>query len=139
MRVKITSAAAGLILVAGLSACGSSNDTATQNEQYCTSSTTLQAELAKLKTMVTGGQATLNEVQDQVKTVEKAYDTTLNEAKDVPDAAQAEIQSAYTDFVKAVNAIPGTATVDEAAAAYNAAVAAYDTALLKIRTDVGCK
>lgn len=139
MRAKITVATLGLVLVAGLSACSSSTDTATQSEQYCAASTTLQSELAKLKSMVAGGQATLNDVEAQVKTVEKAYDSALGEAEDVPDAARAEIQSAYADFVRAVNAIPGTATVDEAATAYNTAVAAYDAALLKIRTEVGCK
>lgn len=39
--VKITAAEAGMLLVAGLSACSSSTDTASQNEQYCTASDSL--------------------------------------------------------------------------------------------------
>lgn len=138
MRLNLPAAAVGLVLVAGLTAC-STTDTTTQNEQYCASAATLQTEMTKLKAMVTGGQATLNDVEKQVKTVESAYRTALDQAEDVPDAVRSEIQSAYASFVKAVNAIPGTATVSEAADSYEAAVTAYEAELAKIRTEVGCK
>ncbi|MGB8019780.1 MAG: hypothetical protein WCF04_00965 [Candidatus Nanopelagicales bacterium] len=138
MRLSVPAATAGLVLVVGLSAC-SSTDTTTQNEQYCTSATTLQTELTELTTMVAGGEATVNDVEKQVTAVESAYRTALDQAEDVPDAVRSEIQSAYATFVKAVNAIPGTATVAEAADAYKAAVVAYEAELAKIRTEVGCK
>ncbi|MGB7962949.1 MAG: hypothetical protein WCF12_08345 [Propionicimonas sp.] len=54
-------------------------------------------------------------------------------------AAQKEVLAADAAFDQAIMAIPGEATVPEAAATYQEAVKAWDAAVATIRSKVGCK
>jgi hypothetical protein len=51
---------------------------------------------------------------------------------------KADIKAADDAFDDAIAAIPGDATLSEAAAAYQAAIDAWDAAVASIRTDAGC-
>ncbi|MGB7979948.1 MAG: hypothetical protein WCF36_04040 [Candidatus Nanopelagicales bacterium] len=133
----ITATLAGLGLVLSLTAC-SSDDTAETNAQYCTSSAAAQAEVAELRTLVTGGEATIDDVKAQVQAIGTATATAAQDAADLADAVKADIKAADDAFDDAIAAIPGDATLSEAAAAYQAAIDAWDAAMASIRTNAGC-
>ena len=86
---SITAALAGLGLALSLSACSSSDDTAETSAQYCTSSAAAQAEVAELKTLVGGGEATIDDVKAQVESIGTATATAAEDAADeAEDAAE---------------------------------------------------
>ena len=135
---SITATLAGLGLALSLSACSSSDDTAETNTQYCTSSAAAQAEVAELRTLVTGGEATIDDVKAQVGAIGTATATAAEDAADLADAVKADIKAADQAFDDAIKAIPGDATLSEAAAAYQAAMDGWDAAMASIRTEAGC-
>lgn len=134
---NITAALAGLGLALSLSAC-SSEDTAETSAQYCTSSAAAQAEVAELKTLVGGGEATIDDVKAQVESIGTATATAAEDAADLADSVKADITAADKAFDDAIKAIPGDATLTEAAAAYQSAITAWDAAMVSIRTEAGC-
>jgi hypothetical protein len=134
----ITAALAGLGLALSLSACSSSEDTADTNAQYCTSSAAAQAEVADLKTLVSGGGATIDDVKAQVESIGTATATAAEDAADLADSVKADIKAADQAFDDAIKAIPSDATLADAAAAYQSAITAWDAAMVSIRTEVGC-
>ena len=134
----ITVTLAGLGLALSLSACSSSDDTAETSAQYCTSSAAAQAEVAELKTLVTGGEATIDDVKTQVQAIGAATATASKDAADLADSVKADIKAADDAFNDAIGNIPGDATLTEAAAAYQAAIDAWDAAMVSIRTETGC-
>ena len=134
----ITATLAGLGLALSLSACSSDDDTAETNAQYCTSSAAAQAEVAELRTLVTGGEATIDDVKAQVESIGTAAATAAEDAADLADAVKADIKAADDAFDEAIAAIPGDATLSEAAGAYQAAMDAWDAAMASIRTEAGC-
>ena len=134
----ITVALAGLGLALSLSACSSNEDTTEANAQYCTSSAAAQAEVADLKTLVTGGEATIDDVKAQVESISAATATAAEDAGDLADSVKADIKAADQAFDDAIKAIPGDATLSDAAAAYQSAITAWDAAMVSIRTEVGC-
>lgn len=136
--ITATLAGLGLGLALSLSACSSDDDTAETSAQYCTSSAAAQAEVAELRTLVTGGQATIDEVKAQVQTIGAATATASEDAGDLADSVKADITAADEAFDDAIAAIPGDATLTEAAAAYQAAIDAWDASMVSIRTEAGC-
>ena len=133
----ITATLAGLGLVLSLSAC-SDGDTAEASAAYCASSAVVQGEVADLKTLVSGGQATIDEVQTQVQAIGAARVQALGDAADLAESVRNDIKAADDAFDKAVAAIPGDATLSEAADSYQAAIDAWDAAMASIRTEAGC-
>lgn len=134
---RITVTLAGLGLALSLAGC-SSEDAAEANAEYCTASATVQSEVAKLKTLVTSGDATVDQVNEQRQAIAKANEEAQGKAGDLGDAVKKEIQAADKAFDDALAAIPGDATIPEAADQYRAAVDAWDAAILGIRSEVGC-
>ncbi len=134
-RVTATLATVGLAL--SLAAC-SSADTAEANAEYCTASATAQSEVAKLKTLVTSGNATVDQVNEQRQAIAGAVEEAQGKAGDLGDTVKADIQAADEAFDDAIAAIPGDATIPEAADQYRAAVDAWDEAIMAIRSEVGC-
>ena len=135
---SITATLAGLGLALSLSACSSSDDTAETSAQYCTSSAAAQAEVAELKTLVGGGEATIDDVKAQVESIGTATATAAEDAADLADSVKADITAADQAFDDAIKAIPGDATLSDAAAAYQSAITAWDAAMVSIRTEAGC-
>jgi uncharacterized phage infection (PIP) family protein YhgE len=134
---RITAALAGLGLALSLSAC-SSQDTAEANAEYCSASAAAQSEVLALKTLVTSGDATVDQVQEQRDAIANATQEAQSKASDLSDSVKSEIEAADKAFQDAISAIPGDATIPEAAAQYRAALDAWDTAVLNIRSEVGC-
>ena len=139
MRIhkSVVAGMAGLSLVLTLSAC-SSNDTAEAKKEYCDANSAVQTEVASLKTLVTGGTATVDDVKKQVDKVKEAASKAADKGKDLADSVKGQIESADEAFTKAVDAIPGDATLQEASTQYQAAVAAWEQSVAKIRSDAGC-
>lgn len=158
-------AAPGLAL--SLSACSSTSDTATESsapasptssatssaasptssatssvgaasEAFCTSSAALKTELGDLRTLVTGGGVTAEELQAQRAELATAGDQTRTDAQALDTAVRAEVLAAQEAFQTAIFAIPADATGVPEAAAYVAAAAAFGTALDGIDDQVGC-
>ena len=113
--------------------------TADANAAYCASSAAVQSEVAKLKAMATSSTVTLNDLSAQRNEVAKANAAAAKDADKVGDEVKKEIAAADNAFDQAIKAIPGSATVSEASAAYQAAIKDWDQAMLSIRTKVGCK
>jgi len=127
----------GLGLAMSMTACAPA--TADANAAYCTSSAAAQAEVAELKTMVSAKTATLDEISEQREEVSRAVASADRDAEKVGDEIRKEIIAADNAFDQAMRAIPGDATVEEASAAYQAAINEWDQAMLSIRAKVGCK
>jgi len=128
---------AGLGLAMSMTACAPA--TADANAAYCASSAAVQSEVAKLKAMATSSTVTLNDLSAQRNEVAKANAAAAKDAEKVGDEVKKEIASADNAFDQAIKAIPGSATVSEASAAYQTAIKDWDQAMLSIRTKVGCK
>ena len=97
---------------------------------------TLQSEVASLESLV-ASDATLDEIDAQREAVSEAYDATAGSASDLDEAVASAAESAYGDFQDAVSAIPGDATLSEAAEQYAAASRAYTASLATIAADGG--
>lgn len=134
---RVTAALAGLGLALSLSAC-SSQDTAEANAEYCSASAAAQSEVLALKTLVTSGDATLDQVQEQRDAIANATQEAQSKASNLSGAVKSEIEAADKAFQDAIAAIPGDANLLEAAAQYRAALDAWNTAVLSIRSEVGC-
>ena len=139
MFTKRTAAAvAGIGLALSLSACSSSGDTAETNAAYCGSAANVQTEVAALRNLVTGGDATVDQVQEQRDAIASAVQDAQKQAGSLADSVQADIKAADDTFDAALQAIPGDATLVQAAASYAAAIQAWDASVKAIRTEVGC-
>ena len=139
MFTKRTAAAvAGIGLALSLSACSSNGDTAETNAAYCESAANVQTEVAALRTLVTGGDATVDQVQEQRDAIASAVQDAQKQAGSLADSVQADIKAADDTFDAALQAIPGDATLVQAAASYAAAIQAWDASVKAIRTEVGC-
>ncbi len=134
----ITATVATLGLALSLASCSSGEDTAEGSEEYCTSSAAAKAEVAELRTLITGGQATIDDVKTQVRAIGSATAAAAEDAAGLADSVKADIKAADDAFDAAIADIPGDATLTEAAAAYQSALEAWDAALLSIRTEAGC-
>jgi hypothetical protein len=137
-RLAVVVAAAGLVL--SLTACSSDSkeDTQKANAAYCESSKTLQTEVQELLSMVAGGSATVEDLQDQRRQVRSAYGETVDQAEDLSDSVREQINKANQNFEDAIGDISSKATIAEATAAYNAAAAAYRDEINQVRSQLGC-
>lgn len=113
--------------------------TADANAAYCASSAAAQAEVVKLKAMVTSDKATLDTIANQRAAVYTANKVVAKDAEKLAEEVRKEVIAADAAFDSAIMAIPGEATVPEAAAAYQEAVKAWEAAVAAIRSKVGCK
>lgn len=127
----------GLGLATLMTACAP--QTAGANAAYCASSATVQSEVAKLKALATNNTTTLNQLAAQRNEVAKANAAAAKDAEKLGDEVKKEIVAADNAFDRAIKAIPGSATVQEASTAYQSAIADWDKAMVSIRTTVGCK
>jgi len=128
---------AGLGLAVSLTAC--TPNTASANAAYCTSLGAVQTEVAQLKATATSNTATLDQIAAQRKEVAKATQAAARDGEKLGDDVKKEIAAADQAFDAAIKAIPGSATVQQASAAYQAAIDNWDKAMLAIRAKVGCK
>lgn len=133
---RLALAAVGLTAALALGGCSESVDEASAD--YCSSVDNLNSELASLASLV-GGDATLDEIQAQRDAVSGAYDETAAAAGDLEESVSSAADSAYSDFQDAVDAIPGDATLTEAAEQYAAAARQYEASLATIAADAGCE
>lgn len=125
--------AAGALLLAG---CTQSVDEASGD--FCSNADALEAELVSLGSLV-DGDATVDDVEAQRDAVSDAYDNLASSGGDLDEAVSAAADDAYSSYQDAVDAIPGDASVTEAATAYAAAAQAYVADLATIAVDAGCE
>jgi len=137
MRVQKFALAGAAVLALALSGC-SSESTAEANQAYCDAVTSAQSEAAQLRALITGGGATVDEVQEQAAAIRDAASQAGSEAGSLSDSVRADIEAANEAFDEAVEAIPGDATLAQAAVQYRAAVIAWEASVQQIRTEVGC-
>jgi hypothetical protein len=137
MRVQKYALAGAAVLALALAGC-SSESTEDANQAYCDAVATAQAEAAELRSLITGGGATVEDVQAQVDTIRDAAQEASDAAGSLSDSVRADIEAADEAFDSAIEAIPGDATLAQAAVQYQAAVSAWDAAVAQIRTEVGC-
>jgi hypothetical protein len=141
MRMSVASARsrvavglmAGALLVGG---CTESVEEASGD--FCSDVDTLEAELASLESLVEGD-ATLDDIEAQREVVREAYDATVSSGGDLDEAVSSEADAAYDSYQEAVDAVPGDATLSEAAPEYASAVQDYLASLAMIATDAGCE
>ena len=129
---------AGLLLSMSAAGC-SSESTEDANAAYCQAASAAQAEYAELLSILASPDATVDQVNDQRAAISQANEEAQNKASDLSDTVRSDIDSANKAFEDAVAAIPGDATILEAAGTYVAAVDAWDTAIVEIRDRVGCQ
>ena len=99
----------------------------------------VQTEVAQLKATATSSTATLDQIAAQRKEVAKATQAAAKDGEKLGDEVKKEIIAADNAFDAAIRAIPGSATVEEASAAYQAAIDNWDKAMLAIRAKIGCR
>lgn len=128
----VVGAAAGALLLAG---CTESVEDASSG--FCSNLDTLEAELASLESLVVGD-ATLDDIDAQREVVRDAYDAAASSAGDLDEAVSGEADSAYDSYQDAVDAVPGDATLSEAAPQYASAAQGYLASLATIAVDAGC-
>ena len=126
------------VVALGVSLSGCSSDPAEANAAFCTSAAELKVETTKLQTLVIEGNSTLADVQAQADKVEAAYNETLEAGEDVAENTVSDLQAAYKTYEDAIKAIPADATVDQAKAAYRAALTDYLAAVAKAQSTNGC-
>lgn len=130
-------ALAGLWLALSLTACAPAT-TVDANSAFCQSSAVVQAEVAKLKSLVTSGTATTDQVEEQREVVQKAAEAMATDAAKLGDTVAKAVSAVEQAFDQALRAIPSDMTIDEAAPAYQAAIIAWDAAMVGLRATVGC-
>jgi hypothetical protein len=137
-HVGVRRAAAALAATTlALTLIGCADSVEETSGDYCSDVDTLQSEVASLESLV-ASDATLDEIDAQREAVSDAYDATTGSAGDLDEAVTSAAESAYGDFQDAVSAIPGDATLSEAAEQYAAASRAYTSSLETIAADAGC-
>ena len=127
----------GVALAAALVLGGCSESVEEASGDFCSSLDTLDAELESLESLV-AGDATLDDLEAQRDVVSDAWQDAADNAGTLDEAVSTEADSAYGTFQDAIDAIPGDATVTEAAAQYAAAVRAHVADLATIAVDAGC-
>lgn len=130
-----SAAAAGLVF--SLGAC-SSESTEDANAAFCDSAANLSTQVDSLGSMVTGGTATVEQIQDQRQNVKDAAADVKSSAQDLDSAVQSEIDSANEAFDSSVSDIPSDQSLKQAAPAYASAVATYNSSIQSINSTVGC-
>jgi uncharacterized protein YukE len=135
MRVQRFALTGAAVLALALSGCAS--DTADANQEYCDAVASAQSEMTQLKTLITD-RATADEIRDQAQSVRDAADQARSGADSLSETIRGDIEAANEAFDKAVDDIPGDATLVQAAAQYQDAVRAWEESVQQIRTEVGC-
>lgn len=137
MRVQKFALAGAAVLALALSGC-SSESTADANEAYCDAVASAQSEVSQLRSLITGGDATTDEVRAQADAIRDAADQASGGAESLSDSVRADIQAANDAFEEAIDAIPDDATLLQTAAQFQTAVSAWEESVRQIRTEVGC-
>ena len=135
MRTGTVTASAAAAVALGLAGCSQSVEEA--GGEYCANLDSLRSEVSALTSLV-GGDATVEQLQEQRDAVGAAYDAVVGSAGDLDQAVSDEADQAYQDYQDAVAAIPGDASLTEAAPQYAAAVQAYLADLGSIADQAGC-
>lgn len=134
---RLLAAAAALGLALSLSAC-SEESTTDANATYCEKQAAVQAEVAGLRSLVTSGDATVEQVQEQREAIAAALDDSQGAAGGLADSVRNDVQAADDTFTSAVDAIPGDASLATAAQDYASAIQAWNASVDSIRAEVGC-
>ena len=129
--------AAGVTVAAAVMLTGCSESVEDASGDFCSNLDTLDAELASLESLV--ADATLDDIEAQRDVVADAWQDAADSAGSLDEAVSNEADSAYDAYQDAIGAIPGDATVAEAAPQYAAAVQAYVADLATIAVDAGCE
>jgi hypothetical protein len=130
--------AAGVAVTAASALVGCSESVEEAGGDFCSNLDTLEAELASLESLV-AGDATLDDIEAQRDVVADAWQDVEDSAGSLDEAVSNEADSAYDAYQDALGAVPGDATVTEAAPQYAAAVQAYVADLATIAVDAGCE
>jgi hypothetical protein len=130
-----TVTAVAAVVALGLAGCSQSVEEA--SGEYCADLDALRGELSSLTSLV-GGDATVEQLQEQRDAVSEAYDAVVSRGDDLDQAVSTEADQAYQAYQDAVDAIPGDASLTEAAPQYAAAVQAYLADLESIADQAGC-
>lgn len=134
---RSVAAVAGVGLALSLAAC-SSESTEESNATYCEKQAKAQSEVAALRSLITSGDATVEQVQDQRTAIQDALADAQSAAGDLGDSVRSDIEAADNTFSDSVDAIPGDASLATAATDYAAAIQAWDSSVESIRTEIGC-
>ena len=137
-RRQLAAVVVAVALAAGLTACSSAQSPEEAKAEFCTDLAALQTQTTKLQAMVIQGSSTLSEVQAQTAEVAKAFDETRESASDLSGTTLADLEAADKAFDEAIAAIPADATVDQAKAAYTAALLQYTAAVVSAKSNAGC-
>ena len=137
-RRQLAAIVAVVALGLTLAGCSSTPDSEEANTAFCTNAAELQVETTKLQALVIEGNSTLADVQAQADKVEAAYNETIEAGEDVAENTVSDLEAAYKTYEDAIAAIPSDATVDQAKAAYRAALTDYLAAVAKAHSTNGC-
>lgn len=132
----VLAGAVGVSAALALAGCTESVEEASAD--YCSSIETLESELESLRSLV-GGDGTLDDIEAQRDAVGEAFDASAEAAGDLEESVSAAASSANEEFQDAVAAIPGDATLTEAAGQYAAAARQYLASLATVASDAGCE
>lgn len=82
--------------------------------------------------------STIDDIQNNFKKVEDAWNKVVADAEKVAEAKADDLKKAYDDLKKAINDIPGDATVTEALQSVADEAAAVAAAWQKLFSDLDC-
>lgn len=136
-RLLATIGAASLALTTlGLAACSSPTvDEASTG--YCDRLDSLGAELATMRELV-ASDGSVDDLAAQRDVVREAYLAAQEAGDTLGSAVSDAADTAAATFEDALDAIPGDASLSEAAAAYATAADAYVAELASIGSEAGC-
>lgn len=110
--VALAAVLAALLLAA--TACGEEQTTEEAKQQLITDLEAYDAAVEKMRSLP--AEATVDQWKSARDEAQKAWDKVVESAADVSEAQIGNVQSAWDELAKAVDDLPGDATVTEAAA-----------------------
>lgn len=138
MRRRPRLAAAGIATLALTGLAGCTSPTVDEaSADYCERLETLQDELMTMRDVVTSD-GTVDDLAAQRDVVREAYQATQEAADELAGTVASSADEAAATFEDAIDAIPGDASLSEAAGAYSAATEAYIEDLAGIASDADC-
>ena len=132
---------AAIALLAGCSTTSPTTNAATSQTKsvspVCAASDAFSASLTNFKDTLKPG-VTVEQIQSARDQVKKAYDDLLNAAGDAAKERVDAVKSAQQKFAAAVNAVPDTATLSQAANSLRDEAANVQAAISDLSNDIEC-